>query len=518
MRLQSVSLVFIALTIGGLSAERVGAAEAADTLALLARSRVPDAADPQTLHVVHKPLAWEARKTAVIVCDMWDKHWCRGASQRVAEMAPRMNDLLVAARKRGALIVHAPSDTMDFYRDTPQRKLALAAPAVTPKTPLARWRSLDPQREGPLPIDDRAGGCDTPGDRPGKAWQRQIETLRIEPGDAIGDGFEVFNLLEQRGIENVLILGVHTNMCVLGRPFGIRQLVTQGKNVALVRDLTDAMYDPQSPPKVSHFRGTDLVIEHIERHWCPTVTSADLLGGTAFRFAADRRPHVVFLVNEDEYAAAETLADFAALLAARFDWHASFVTGRGKHDLSGVEALKTADAAVLYVRRQALPAEQLAAVRAYLDAGKPLVALRTASHAFAVRGTAPEDRQQWPAFDREVLGCEYSGHTGNALGADVTLAADAAAHAILTGVAPQKWHSTGSLYKSAITDPKATVLLTGAAGDFQAPVAWARLHGKGRVFYTSLGHRDDFAQPQFRQLLINALHWAMDRPPSADRP
>jgi hypothetical protein len=71
-------------------------------------------------------------------------------------------------------------------------------------------------------------------------------------------------------------MGVHTNMCVLGRSFGIRQMVRLGKNVVLVRDLTDAMYDPRQPPFVSHTRGTEMVIEHIEKYWCPSVLSEDL--------------------------------------------------------------------------------------------------------------------------------------------------------------------------------------------------------------------------------------------------
>ncbi len=65
-------------------------------------------------------------------------------------------------------------------------------------------------------------------------------------------------------------------MCVLGRPFGIRQLRKLGMNVVLVRDLTDAMYNPRRAPYVSHARGTELVVEHIEKHWCPSIVSDDL--------------------------------------------------------------------------------------------------------------------------------------------------------------------------------------------------------------------------------------------------
>src|SRR5207249_2329874 len=107
-----------------------------------------------------------------------------------------------------------------------------------------------------------------------RAWSRQIATIEIAPGDAITDSAEAYCLLQQRGIDHVLVMGVHTNMCVLGRPFAIRQLVAQGKQVVLVRDMTDTMYNPKRAPFVSHFTGTDLVVEHIEKYWCPTITSA----------------------------------------------------------------------------------------------------------------------------------------------------------------------------------------------------------------------------------------------------
>src|SRR5689334_849978 len=67
--------------------------------------------------------AYELRpeRTAVIICDMWDKHWCRGATERVAALATRMQPFLDRARAAGILIIHAPSETMEFYKDAPQR-------------------------------------------------------------------------------------------------------------------------------------------------------------------------------------------------------------------------------------------------------------------------------------------------------------------------------------------------------------------------------------------------------------
>lgn len=235
-----------------------------------------------------KTIQWEPKKTALIICDMWDQHWCKGATERVAEMAPRMNELVKAARAKGVFIIHAPSDTMKFYEGTPQRKLAQAAPVATPNVPLQRWCKLDPDKEAPLPIDDSDGGCDDdPQCKNYTAWKHEISTLEIAEGDAITDSTEAYNLLQQRGIDNVIVLGVHANMCVLGRPFSIRQMVAQGKNVVVVRDMTDTMYNSRRRPYVNHFRGTDLIVEHIERYWCPSITSVDFLGGEPFRFSKD---------------------------------------------------------------------------------------------------------------------------------------------------------------------------------------------------------------------------------------
>ena len=61
-----------------------------------------------------------AKETALLLCDVWDKHWSRGATRRVGEMAPRMNEVVKAARSMGVFIIHAPSDTMEFYNDAPR--------------------------------------------------------------------------------------------------------------------------------------------------------------------------------------------------------------------------------------------------------------------------------------------------------------------------------------------------------------------------------------------------------------
>ncbi|MEW6236973.1 MAG: ThuA domain-containing protein [Candidatus Omnitrophota bacterium] len=222
---------------------------------------------------VHVEEEFPIAKTAILVCDMWDKHWCDGATQRCEVLAPKMNEVLKAAREKGIQIVHAPSETMPFYEDYPQRLRMKLAPPV-PMPPLLDLPSY------PLPIDDSDGGCDT-GQEPWYcAWTRQTSAIEIGEFDGISDdGDEFYNFIQQEGIETIIYMGVHTNMCVLGRSFAIRQLTRLGKRCLLARDLTDAMYDPNDAPNVSHEQGTELVVQHIEKYWCPSITSDDLLAG-----------------------------------------------------------------------------------------------------------------------------------------------------------------------------------------------------------------------------------------------
>ena len=266
-----------------------------EKLTLTMRSRAKDAPAKE----ISGKVEWKASATALIICDMWDDHWCKSAARRVEEMTGPLNEVVKKLRDQGVFIIHAPSSVVDFYKNTPQRRYAQNAPFAKPPIKLStkdrwgtKWCWPDPEFEGVLPIDDSDMGCSCkePKCEIREAWTRQNKGIEILGEDAITDnGQEAFNLLSAKRIENVILCGVHLNMCVLGRPFGIRQMVKLGKNVALMRDMTDTMYNPQRPPGVDHFTGTDLVVAHVERHWCPTFTSADLTGKTPFRFAADKR-------------------------------------------------------------------------------------------------------------------------------------------------------------------------------------------------------------------------------------
>jgi nicotinamidase-related amidase len=266
----------VALCGGALISNTSAQSRSAGVLMLRARSRPEAAGSPDAVR--EQTLRWKPGETAIIICDMWDNHYCQNAARRVAAMAPRMNHVLKAARNTGVTIVHAPSGTMDVYAGTPQRSRVLSAPKMDPPVPIMKSCPLDLGKEKALPVDDVTEPCDDEKVGPAvRRYNRQNELIDIAPPDAISDsGEELYSYFRQQKIQNVVLMGVHTNMCVLGRSFGIRQQVRLGMNVVLARDLTDAMYDPRQRPWVSHERGTALIIEHIERFWCPSVRSDDL--------------------------------------------------------------------------------------------------------------------------------------------------------------------------------------------------------------------------------------------------
>jgi len=258
------------LLLAGCAAALVAATVPGRIIRLNLRTRVEAFRGSGTWQEVHFEKDLPVSRTAIVISDMWDHHWCSGASRRVDALALRMAPVIDAARAAGIQIIHAPSETMDFYKDMPQRQRMVALTKVAPPPNL---NLTDP----PLPIDDSDGGCDTP-DKFYKAWTREIARIPIAPEDVISDnGAEIYSFLRGRSIDHLLVMGVHTNMCVLNRTFAIRQMTKWGVHCVLVRDLTDSMYNPKDRPFVAHDQGTELVIAHIEKYWAPTVESTELV-------------------------------------------------------------------------------------------------------------------------------------------------------------------------------------------------------------------------------------------------
>jgi hypothetical protein len=230
--------------------------------------------------------------------------------------------------------------------------------------------------------------------------------------------------------------------------------------------------------------------------------------------------HLVFMIGEDEYHTWETLPEFAKKELQPLGHRVTIIQADAadKNHFPGlIEALRDADLLFVSVRRRTPHRDELDAVRAFLAAGKPLVGIRTASHAFAsLPRTALADPKLavWPEFDHEVLGGNYTGY--HRVGAKTTLAAASGAesHPILAGVAVAKLVGHGELYKNTPLAADATPLLIGSVPGHAEPVAWTHRYGpkQARIFYSSLGAPADFGNPVFPRLLSNAIDWALDRP------
>ena len=507
-----------------------------DTLFIYPRSRVKAKDGSGEFYVINHKLKWKTSETAIIICDMWDQHWCKSAARRVDEMAPHLNRFVGEARKKGIFIVFSPSEVIDYYKDFPARKTAQNVPmANNVPEGIEEWcNGLEVEKEVNWPIDQSDGGCDCiPKCKSGSPWRKQIDTIEIQDSDAIADsGIEIWNLFEHRNIHNVILAGVHTNMCVVGRPFGLRNMKRFGKNVVLVRDLTDTMYNPRKRPEVSHFSGTDLVVEHIEKFICPTITSTTFTGKAPFSFKNDTRQRVVFISAESEYDANRSFNILAHELTEKHGVYCEILQGntemhgKERNYIPDMQALVDADLAILFVRRRALPAEQMKLFRNYLENGKPLIAFRTSSHAFALRGDIPEGLEQWNSFDHDVLGCNYTGYPPGET--RVTIVPEAENHPILKGLqGPYQVRET--IYFSQPLSENCQLLMSGKCvsgeGDDpryikkpgkiipDEPVAWVNSYKGAKVFYTSLGNgRASFKQPWFRRMIINAVYWALDKP------
>ena len=233
-----------------------------------------------------------------------------------------------------------------------------------------------------------------------------------------------------------------------------------------------------------------------------------------------RSPHVVVMIGEDEYHTWETLPEFADRDLRPRGYLVTIVNqdAADKNNFPGlVDALRTADLLVVSVRRRTPPTEQLDAVRAYLAAGKPLVGIRTACHAFALRPADPPAaaaQSTWQDFDPQVLGGHYTNHHAEGPPTAVTVAPGGGMHPILKGISVAGLVGAGSLYKVSPLEKGAAPLLMGAIpGQPAEPVAWTHLYGtkQARVFYTSLGHPDDFKNAEFRRLLGNGIAWALGK-------
>ena len=219
---------------------------------------------------------------------------------------------------------------------------------------------------------------------------------------------------------------------------------------------------------------------------------------------AQRRPLRLALISGSfEYKSDASLRQFRKLLEERYALECVLISAQAEKDTSlpGIEQLRDCDAAIFFTRRLRLEGDSLKIVQEFARSSKPIVGIRTASHGF----------QNWLEMDQEIFGGNYQGHYGAGVVCEVRPAPGASEHPVLRGVRP--FRSQGSLYKNPRLAPDVQVLLTGTIPSGQTePVAWVRTLKGRRIFYTSLGHPDDFQDENFQRLLLNALEWTLQQP------
>jgi type 1 glutamine amidotransferase len=243
--------------------------------------------------------------------------------------------------------------------------------------------------------------------------------------------------------------------------------------------------------------------------------------------AAPKNPHIVFVCGDHEYSGEQTMPLLAAELEKHYGMRCKVIASQpdqnAEENIPGLEALDQADLGVFFLRWRRLPAEQLAPIERYMKSGKPMFGFRTSSHSFNYpKGHALEKWNEWAA---EAFGAPpgwgKDGHThfGHQASTDVSVIPAAAKHPILLGV-PEKFHVRSWLYRVLPKWPPqdAEKLLMGHCVNPNKPaednpVAWTwKNHFGGKVFFTTLGHPEDFQSEAMQRLTVNAIHWAVGKP------
>jgi type 1 glutamine amidotransferase len=251
--------------------------------------------------------------------------------------------------------------------------------------------------------------------------------------------------------------------------------------------------------------------------------------------------HIVFLAGDHEYRSEETLPALARILAKHYGFKCSvFITTNpqtgfiepGSSDISGLEALDSADLLVIALRFQDFPDKEMQHLADYLDRGGPVVGLRTATHAFQIKRPDAkflkfdwQDASTYPGgFGRQILGETWVSHYGrnHAQSSLLVFEPGESAHPVLRGV-KNVWVQSGGYTAAPIEGSHILAkgrILNGMTPDSppatdkqEQPVAWYRSYAgasgrSGRVFTTTHGASEDLLNAGFRRMVVNACLWA----------
>jgi type 1 glutamine amidotransferase len=259
---------------------------------------------------------------------------------------------------------------------------------------------------------------------------------------------------------------------------------------------------------------------------------------------------IVLVSGDEEYRSEQALPQLARILAERhgFDCTVLFainpadgtIDPKYTRNIPGLETLDSADLLVLFTRFRDLPDDQMKHIVDYVEAGRPIVALRTATHAFDIKTSKTYARFGWNnkewdgGFGRQVLGETWVAHHGRHAVQSTRgiIAPGAEQHPILRGIASGDIWVPTDVYEVRLplpADAHPLVLgqvlegmresdppVAGKPNDPMLPVAWTRSYRGGRIFTTTMGSALDMQNAPFRRLLVNACYWAAGLDPRID--
>lgn len=254
---------------------------------------------------------------------------------------------------------------------------------------------------------------------------------------------------------------------------------------------------------------------------------------------------IVLISGDEEYRSEEALPQLGKILAARHGFRCRVVfaidpeTGtidpNNRRNIPGLDALAEADLMIIATRFRELPDEQMAHIDRYLKSGRPVIGMRTATHAFNYKEGDTYAAYAWNnsegGFGRQILGETWIAHHGTH-GKESTrgiIAPGAESHPIVRGITPGSIWGPTDVYRVRLPLPKnckpivlGQVLdgmtpdaapVQGPKNDPLMPIAWTRTFDQAdkpcRVFTTTMGSADDLLSEGTRRMLVNAVYWTL---------
>lgn len=244
----------------------------------------------------------------------------------------------------------------------------------------------------------------------------------------------------------------------------------------------------------------------------------------------DQMPLIVFVTGDEEYRSEESMPMLARILHSRYGFEVKvvyaitdgYIDPNRSDNIEGLEILEDADMMVMYTRFRSLPDEQLQYILNFAESGKPMAGFRTSTHAFQYGEDHPNHYLDFD-WSQEVFGLPWISHHGGSNSTDVFIDEHAINHPILHGVEP--FHARSWLYHATTLHERAEPLLIGRAVEGAEPggdhfgdphvVAWTQNYagelGTSRVFFTTLGHPQDFFDENMRRLSLQGIFWALNK-------